>query len=517
LFAVAAIAGALFFLSAPAIDSASADSTTVTAAYTPSDLTMLPGEKRSVVLQIQNPTTDPVVVDPTVNQDESTANPLNVTLDKTFLKGNSTTIPAGGSLTVPATVTLHAPLSSSVTVVTTVGYTGTGPGESAIATLRVSPGTSPTAVPGAITVSPSGDTALVDTQAADVYFTIQNVSATTQKITKAVLTFPTFLNIEVPHVPSAASSGSVTVRLVSTLAAGDGTTVHLHVSAPNGVQPGDALVVLSVSYQDPVGKTGGFVTGTEKLTLSVFGEAAVTGAFGAAIVPALFVVPGVLFVLVFWFLWQYLYPVEVPLNINKPSIITGATALAILGVLCALPFPFLYQILFGRNYSAVYGFIDIARMCGLGIATGAAVWFVAAGLRVLTRHYRFEQDDSALTVLRKITRFRRDLTAVATASYTIGKQTGRVFVLRLDANTALVCPRIVVPPPLGVNDYPANFESFMTDRKDRKLYALVHGQRLAATPDYETGNVVNTVTEVKVTDLSDTGHDRIASLVIPSG
>lgn len=495
----------------PVATSAAAESMAVAAAYTPDELAMLPGETRATGLRIQNPTSAPVVVNPKIRQESGAVSPLVITLDETPVS-----IPAGGSLTVPAIVTLPARLLSSVTVVTTIGYTGVDSAGSILATLKVLPGTIPALASNALTISQSGDTAMVDTQAADLYFGVQNTSALTQRITGATLTFPTFLKVELTKAsrPADAPTGSLTLDLPDTLAPGDGATVHLHVSAPNGVQPGSALVVLSINYEDSVGQNAGFATDSHKISLSVFGEDALTGAFGAAIAPALFVVPGLLFVLVVWFLWWRVYPRELPIEITPPQTITGTVALAILGVLFAMPFPFLYTEIFGRNYSAVYGFVDIVRICVLGIATGAAVWAVAIAVRWVIRRNRFQPNDSARTVLRKITRFKgkaktKDkLDQVANANYT-NQNTDRVFVLRFGPTTALVCPRIVSKPSKE-GENAARFDALLTEGKNRELYELVTGPDFSS-PEYQPTKDVATVTKVKLTDLTDFGHRRIVS------
>ena len=171
----------------PVATSAAAESMAVAAAYTPDELAMLPGETRATGLRIQNPTSAPVVVNPKIRQESGAVSPLVITLDETPVS-----IPAGGSLTVPAIVTLPARLLSSVTVVTTIGYTGVDSAGSILATLKVLPGTIPALASNALTISQSGDTAMVDTQAADLYFGVQNTSALTQRITGATLTFLEF-------------------------------------------------------------------------------------------------------------------------------------------------------------------------------------------------------------------------------------------------------------------------------------------------------------------------------------
>ena len=76
--------------------------------------------------------------------------------------------------------------------------------------------------------------------------------------------------------------------------------------------------------------------------------------------------PGILFVLVVWFMWWRVYPRSFPVDLAPPSAITSVVALAIVSVLFALPFPTLYTLIFNRDYRAVYGFTDIGWMCLLG-------------------------------------------------------------------------------------------------------------------------------------------------------
>jgi len=477
---------------------------------------MMPGETRTAVLLVQNLTGTQLKIDRLVSL--PSAGPVVATLDAT----GKDSIASGGSVTLTATVTVTAITSSDVTIITTIDYT-TVPSRdstiaslsgSAVATLVVKAGTVPSAAPSALAIASSGDSSLVDTRLADVYFTVQNTTSTNVHISHATLTFPSFLEVSLAEagVTSARDVGTLDLPLDPSLAAGNGVAFHVQVRAPRGLQPGDALLVLSVTYENPTAKTTGFVTGSHTLSLSVFGEAAVTGAFGAALAPALFVVPGLLFVLVVWFMWARVYPRAFPVDLTPPSALTSAAALAILGVLCALPFPVLYRALWGRDYRAVYGFTDIGRMCWLGIVSGLLGWLVGVGFRELIRYYRLMPGDSAPTVVRKLTR-RRDNLAEFISADLAGQ--GRVYIIRDDQATVLVCPAIRVKQlvgPTGRADFAKDFEDRLGggSARNRELYTLLKTYASSGGLNYEIDGVA--VSRQQRTALSNFARGRVIDI-----
>jgi hypothetical protein len=488
----------------------------VSASYAPTELTMMPGETRTAVLLVQNPTGTQVTIDRFVSLPR--AGPVVATLDA----AGKNSIASGGSVALTATVTVTAIPSSEVTIITTIDYT-TVPSRdstiasltgSAVATLVVKAGAVPSAAPSAVAIASSGDSSLVDTHLADVYFTVQNTTATTLHISHATLTFPSFLEVNLAgaRVTSARDEGTLDLPLDPSLTAGNGVAFHVLVRAPRGLQPGDALLVLSVTYDNPTAKTTGFTTGSHTLSLSVFGEAAVTGAFGAALAPALFVVPGLLFVLVIWFMWARIYPRAFPVDLTPPSALTAAAALAILGVLCALPFPVLYRALWDRDYRAVYGFTDIGRMCWLGIVSGLLGWLVGVGIRELIRRYRLMPGDSAPTVVRKLTRRRDNLAEFPNADLA---DQGRVYIIRDDEATVLVCPAIRVPP-LDDAERMTAFAKDFEDRlggggaRNKDLYTLLRGYAAGAGLNYEIDG--GTVSRQPKTALSHFGRGRVIGI-----
>lgn len=509
---VAAITGLLIPAAMPVSAAATAAASAVSASYTPAELEMLPGETRTVALLVENTTGVPVTATSTVAQTEGNSDPVTIGLDET-----AKSIPAGGSVALEATVKLVHRSAFPVTVVTTVAYTGPGGSGSAIASLKVTSGATPTAAPGALVITASGDAAMVDTSGADVIFTVQNNGATLQRITTATLTFPTFLQVKLADGSvSKESAGTMTVPFTTdALNAGNGTAIHLRVTAPKGVQPGNALITLSLNYDDAVSGTPAFSTGTHTIGLTVFGEEAVKGAFGAALAPALFVVPGLLFVLVLWFLWMHVYPRRFPVDMTPPSAISAAVALAILGVLCALPFPYLYRLVTGRDYIVVYSFADIGLMCALGIAVAVVAWGAGLGIRGIVRRYRFMPGDPAPTTFRKLTRGRRNLTQVQNALHVRHAEDpkddidGTVFILRVDGTKALVCPKITTPTVVENNhQYSLEFERLLTGKKNRKLYREVTKHEAATLPRYDSSSV-SAVAAVDVADLKSFGRGRI--------
>lgn len=515
-----AIGGLLFV---PAVSHA--EESAVAASFTPSELTMLPGEKRTAVLLVENPADTAVTIDSVVvSQDD------RVTVK---VEGPGTAaISAGGSVAMPARVELSAVLPSKVTITATVRYTAVPKAEPtpnpnvssqaeeppkpsspplvgvALASLVVESGTTPSAAASPLTIESSGDSALADTQSVDVYFTVQNTIASDLDIRATTVTYPSFLQVEVPGTEqvSGGEAGFLEIDLGESLPAGDGAVVHLHVTAPRGIQPGDVLLVLAVTYAYGQDSTG-LATGSHSLALTVFGEAAVLGVFGAALAPALFVVPGVLFVLVFWFMWMRVHPRETPVDMKSPSLITSAVALGILGVLFALPLIPLYRAVRGRDPRAVYGFNDIGWMCLLGIAAGFVAWLIATMAWGLVWRYRFREGDSASTVLRKLTsrgrllpHRRPDLSQVPSAK--VGDKV--VFILRENGGTTLVCPAIIAAPREDSATFETTLTGLRSKKQNRKLYK--HARDNAVLSFQTPGGAVESK---PLTDMSEFGRQAI--------
>lgn len=508
---------ALAALVAPAAV-ATAAGPTITATYTPNEITMAPGETRTAVLLVENPMSLPVRINSLTPLSGDSR--VDLSLDTT----GPIAIPPGGSAAFKTTVTLSAVPSSKVTALTTVDYTTVPPRTSkvaartgsVVASLAVTAGPVPSAPASPLTITSAGDDGLVDTQFADVYFTITNTSASDLNLSRATLTFPSFLRVQLPEsgLESERDAGTLELSLNETLTTGDGAAVHLHVRTPDGLQPGNARLVLSISYQDAAARTTGFTTGSHTLALTVFGEAAVLGAFGEALAPALFVVPGVLFVLVLWFLWGRVYPRSFAVDLTPPSAVTSAVAVAILGVLFSVPLPPLYTLLWQRDYRAVYGFVDIGRMCLLGVGLGVVAWGAGLAIRGVVRQFRLIPGDPALKVLRKITRRGRNLAQVSSAQHAAKAAAGvdsTVFILRTDRAGVLVCPPILAAPQNDSDTkFAAEFNELIKDQRNRELYRLIRKRGAAGSVVYRTA--AGSLSRVPATELSDFGSGRIVDL-----
>ncbi|MGC5171624.1 hypothetical protein ACLQ2Q_13345 [Microbacterium sp. DT81.1] len=435
LFAAASLAGGASAAAAPPDG--------VTIEFTPNELTAVRGERITVALSIENGS-DMAITQLRVG--DVRREDVTVVFDQesdAVGTDASASIPGGGSLVVRTDVTVVAQLPGATTLVAEVTYRLGDIVRHDVATLKITPGTWPTAPAGPLTVSSQGPANLVDTGATDLIFSIRNSSTAEQTIESAIITYPEFLVVGVSDEKTAGEDGRLRLADPIVVAPGGGVTLLVNVRADDGVRPGTALIVLDMSYSQVDSSTTGFASASHALTLSVFGESDVATVFSAALAPAFWIVPGILFVLVVWFLWTRMFPKK-SLDITTGSGLAATAGLGIVALFPAFLFPVIYNALFNRQFPDVYGFADVIGLMLFALGAGIAVWLLLILGRQLVRTFRYEAGDSPMSLLWKMRWRTRQLNIPTASVLTEGGSTETVAVLRAAHDHSLVGPLMEV-------------------------------------------------------------------------
>lgn len=369
-----AVAGVL--LVGSNIPAQAASSPSVSASFTPSSIELASGRSRNVVLRISDDGKTPVSgVRVTFTSDPG------ITVQQRAAPSH---LAVGASGTTVATVfrSVGAPAMSSVEA--TITYTRMTEADSlreaVVARLVVTTPAVPSASVSPIVVTTSiGSATLIQYQSTDVFFKIANSSDRRQRLTSVVATYPEFLTVGYLPVTGARVHGDGRLRVtgIDALGPGDATVVHLHIDASQPLQPGDALIVLTVSAQDQIDHSTTTTVASQKIAFSVLGESGVLQLLG---VPALLFVPGLVFVLVLWALWSYVFPRR-SFSISGGLGLEGKVVMWVFALLPSLAFPFLYPIvtdLFGprRDYRKAYGLDDILYVWLMAAVAAIVVWAI---------------------------------------------------------------------------------------------------------------------------------------------
>lgn len=455
---------------------------TVTAAFTPNALDVTPGIARNAVLSVTNAGT----VD---------ATGLRVGLVKDaavtarLIRAPAAVLAAGGSTAVTVAVSTSSQAPHTATVEAVVSYRRGTTSVTVVATLTLTQKAPPaTAAPITVTTS-VGSANLIQYQATDAFYTITNTSDRAQILTAVTASYPSFLVVSV--LPTGASpvelhNGVVGLSGSKTLAPADSRFVHLRIDASHPLQPGDALVVLTVTTNDAVTKAQASTVASQKITLSVLGE---SGALQLLGVPALLFVPGIVFVVVLWGLWRFVFPHK-EFTVSSAAGLEGKVVMWVFALLPSLAFPFLYPLVTEalgqkRDYRRAYGLDDILYVWLMAAVLAVLVWGVGVGAHLVSVRFWFPQEhDSAMTVLGKLGRrpWKRNLTRERGTA-----QDQLVFVLRRvgDANV-LLTPRIVLS---GCGTADATALSAANPDQAGVLYRYVKRHRDVKEPNAEHGAV----------------------------
>jgi hypothetical protein len=344
-----------------------------------------------------------------------------------------------------------------------------------------------------------------------MFFNIANNSDRGQRLTSVVVTYPDFLKVgylPVSGDPVMGSTGRLTISTAGSLGPGDGMVVHLHVDADRPLQPGDALVVLTVAATDQVDDRTTTTFASQKITFSVLGESGVLTVLG---VPALLFVPGLVFVVVLWALWSYAYP-RTEFSVSGGAGVEGKVVMWVFALLPSLAFPFLYPIVSGwfgprRDYRTAYGLDDILYVWLMAAAAAFAVWALALVTRYLTRQlHRLGRHlfvpapgDRPRTLLVKLARrpWGRSLSR-ETAVYDDAQL---VVILREDSDKALVTPRIAF---LNLSLTPQQVASLTGNLRTQplRLWWFFRKHRSAVTLTYQPATPLAGPTEVDTATLA---------------
>ena len=471
--------------------------TAVSITFTPNTLTAVRGETVATALSIDNGSDQPITQ---LRVGEISRDDITIEFaPQPQIIGDdaSASMPAGGSLLLLAEVTVVAQLPGPTTLVADVTYRLGDTLRQEAATLTVTPATWPTAAPGPLAVTAQGPTSLIDTRATDLIFSITNSSTAEQTIESAVITYPSFLTVSVSGEDATGEPGHLRLTDPIVVAPGGGVTLLVSVEADDGVRPGTALIVLDLGYSQLDSSTTGFASASHSLTVSVFGESDVTTVFTAALAPAFWIVPGVLFVLVVWVLYTRVSPKK-RFDLTSGSGLAATAALGIVSLFPAFLFPVVYNALFDRQFPDVYGFSDVVGLMVFALAAGVAVWLLLVLAHHLIRSFRFEPGDSPARLLWKM-RWRPRQLNIPSATVTAEDGTAQTaIVLRSGFDMALVAPVMQVS---GGN--PDDLDAAITARSARALYRALRRGRPASTIAFVPDGA--SVREVKTSALSNHG------------
>jgi hypothetical protein len=400
--------GMVCLLLAPAVHGAAAAEPSLTASFSPGTLDIASGGTRKAELLVTNTGSTPVTdLSCTFTSDDGISVPAAASLPVTSLAVSAST-----SLAVAVTRAVGAPAASSVEAVLSY-MAGTAAGqhpETVVASLTVGTPAAPTAPAARLLVTPTlGRAQLVEYQSTDLIFTIANQSDRGETLTSVKLTYPSTLQVTATLADGAATAGSNgSLRLAvpgGPLGPGDTDVVHATVSAPDAVQPGDALVGLEVSAKDAVDQTTATVVSTQKLTFSVLGESDVLQALG---VPSLLFVPGIVMAVILWALWTQVAPRKTFSLQPDGAGVEGKVVMWVFALLPSLALPFLYPFITSavlrhrRDYRTAYGLDDILYLWLIAAVAAFVLWGLWVLLHGLASWLWIPQkDDQPRALIRK--------------------------------------------------------------------------------------------------------------------
>ena len=498
------VAIALLGMALPCALSSAADAAQVTATFTPSSIDVASGRSRAVVLQVSNAGTS-LVSDLRVT---FTSDPgIVVTSDN-----SETQLAAAASMTVVANVKRSPGAPATASVEAIVSYrTGSVAGTTVTSLAVTTPAAASAAPARPIAVAASiGSATLIQYQSTEMFFNIANNSDRGQALSSVIVTYPDFLKVRYLPVsgdPIEGSDGRLTISTAGSLGPGDGMVVHLHVDADQPLQPGDALIVLTVAATDQVDFSTTNTFASQKITFSVLGESGVLTVLG---VPALLFVPGIVFAVVLWALWTYVYP-RAAFSVTGAAGFEGKVVMWVFALLPSLSFPFLYPIItswFGprRDYRTSYGLDDILYVWLMAAAGAFVTWALALVVRYLTRQVRRlgrhlfvpTRGDRPPTLLAKLARrpWRRKLSR-ETALY---NQVQLVVILHEYGDKALVTPRIAYSN-LSLTEDQAKKLADRLRTQPLRLWRFLRKHRAKVTLSYQPEAPLAGPTEVDIATL----------------
>lgn len=432
--------GTIFICAPPA---AAADDA-IAVSFAPQSVEISPGGSRTVVLTIANPTAF-MMAHPQVDLHTD----AGVTATRTGEEIRDLASGQTAAVEILVSRSATAPKEASVEAVVTwsrdAGSTGRVQGRAGVASLTV---TSPPDDTGAVTVTATaGSATLLEYQATDVFFVVQNGRSTSQLIESATLDYPSFLDVSYVAPGSRPDSetwthedGTGTMTLTppedeSELGPGAAAVLHLRIQA-NALQPGPSVLMLTVQVEDTATHQEAVLLGSQSMTFSVLGE---EGILKVLAIPNLILLPGLVFVIALWALRRYIVPGA---GAEAPELTgDGAAAMWVLALPIALACAWLYPVVtswFGqrRDYRSVYGLVDVLYLWMLAAALAGLLW---VGYVVLRWKYLPLPGQDARQILHRYTW--RPVARSLTFSK-VDKGTQQLRVLRRHGDQLLVCPPI---------------------------------------------------------------------------
>jgi hypothetical protein len=471
--------GVLVALGAPAAP-ASAVPAVVTVAFSPNEMDLTSGRVRKAVLVMANTGGTPVsgialsfIEDPGIT---TAAAP-----------GVPKTLAPGAAAAIEVTVAKSSAAASESLVQALVTYTGETPPTRTvvIAVLKITTPAAPAARAAPVTVVGStGSEELIQYQSTDIFFTITNSSDRRQRLGPVSASFPPFLAVEILSAggrPVTGDGGRLTIEEMGSLDPGDSTVMHLRLDADRPLQPGGALVVVTVRTTDEADQSVSTAVASQAITFAVLGESGVLQLLG---VPALLFVPGLVFVFVLWALWRYVYPRR-DFSVAPGLGIEGKVAMWIFAVLPSLAFPFLYPVVTNwlgpeRDYRKAYGLDDILYVWIMAAVAALTVWGGMVLARVVVKALFVPQEGQpprsliAKFAFRPLRRGLRRESAV--------RDNQLVIVLRRAGGRTLATPPIEYSTARLAESELARVEGYIPDRPLRLwIYLLRNRDRVSVS------------------------------------
>ncbi|SDC01769.1 hypothetical protein GA0111570_11443 [Raineyella antarctica] len=460
--------------------------TGVTVSFSTDTVAIGKGASRTVILLIDNQSTSPLTdVNITFASDPGiTAVPDHP----------PTGVGAGESSAIPVTVTFDSTTRSGATnAVVTFGRGGSGR-SAVVSTLQVKDEPPATAEPAPVTVEASaGKATLLQYQSTDVFFTIANTSDQPQKLTSATVSYPSSLSVS-QLAPSGrtvdGANGRLALAELDQLGPGDRSIVHLHLDATDALQPGTALMVLSVQAVNQVNQRATTAVASQALTFEVLGESGVLTVLG---VPALLFVPGLVFVLVLWSLWTYVWPRKKDAT-AKAGLDAKSITLWVFALLPTLSLPFLYPAITGwlgerRDYRRSYGLDDILYVWLLAAGMALALWAAIVVVRtIMVELFVPQEGQTGLKVL-SVFALRCWDRSLEREAFTSASGQELALLRRQGDGRVLVAPLILYDTGKLDGKDLARFQKDLS-KKPMRTWFLLLNRRKDTNPDFQQGAVL---------------------------
>ena len=407
----AALLAAILFLVAPAspFTTRVAADTGLTAAVTPTEVTLIPGASAKVVLVVSNPASMlTTIADVRAETSDASVTATSDSINPT------TPIPLAGSSSIAFVYNVtraHEATAQDVAVTFLVKYSG----GAAVADLTVKASASPAVVQVAIqsnvtTINEnrSGEAALVITNPREARIDVSLIEVKTPSYVDVALTCP---NAEVAKLENVGDKGGTLkvspAECPVTVEARSQEVMPLVISTADTLTPGPRTVIVKVTAIDAESGVTGTAVSTLQFTLEVYAESDLLKFLGVTI---FLLLPGVVLVVTAWFLVRHLSPWRAPLrDLSLPEIGSTVTITAIIGLAVSLAMPWAYRFLTAhvfpgheRNYLVAYGFRDFYYVFGYSLAIAAAIWVVAWIVALPGLIYRPAAHDKPFTLLRKV-------------------------------------------------------------------------------------------------------------------